>query len=1131
MVVNQILRHVFVVGLGLGDVAYVHVRGGSAAYEVTPRKALYGYFERDRSRRIWAIASHLYVVDWNRVLTISSVGQRTPVWFTTPPLAVMAVSREYPAGRRITLPIANDKIPAKVMTRFHIRSVFTSLLEQFGPGLAHVRSMVVDDMRLYHERVDMAEGSLQSLKIMLFDVDNLSTFEGNIMALFKGRALGVTELRFVVSGLVPQKSWRNVVRGFWDILLRITGDPCVASAAVLRRVKVLEVPVMSQGMLECLTVGRQRGLNNLRQLEVDVWVIESLGQEEKVDLHVTKFTSPRWFMRTNLNDLENLPPPWGTNKRLSNVRGQSITFQFRRGVSVALIRDSKESRLMDRPRYVVSYVFDKVGLLEVICGMYHTTFISASEIRRLGIGGWKTTSTNIIGLGDVELSVLQLLPVDRKVDHTDLLGVLFGTSVEIAVPHIVIDATYGLWGRHQAIANVGVKGLLNDYVYGVKRITVLQTTANDIQLPASVTRLDLVGLRVYPLDFLLSAGSEKVTELHLENASLNMTMPLPGRQELDLREFPRLTTIHYDYALPLFSTVELLVKIPNPADVTVVTHFVRKDVMATGGMPGRIILFTHKEQLHGQGRELTQIEFITPDMQRDYERIRNTPDGRAVRKIVMSAVFQQIPWQFRNMVSVTPATFERLRANCLRWGDDHPLTKEYNKIVNLDGGLNAIYYAFAWILFGPTREVKPVYRRYTTGTFARRGEFAFAVLNGRYSVELAQDEMSHGTYGSVRAGVDMYTWDPVVVKQPRRGGDMEEGQLMEYNMMKVVSEALRCPKVISPLAVCAYVKHYNADIYLRQSERVWIVMERGLGPLWSYSYNWVISLKDSMDKLPEVLKFNLKSVIDISEALSCMHGNGLIHSDVKAGNVIFMGREKSTAIGYVGQAQLLFKLTDFGLSFLHDRSANSVLSTRLQNTSIRRRMLGRGTFAYPYKLIGNPVRLDIYALGVTMVRALFTMNGAFGRRGDLKNVNWESVYIQKITDVSKTDIVVRNIIERPFMGVETPTPSEWFYRHIDFAKGRPAWLAARGKETVLSEEDGIYMLRKVWKPAVEEFLRQIVEVQPGDSDYLKQTRGIADNYYELACDCITTNITAGEIKQRAIQLQLGIDMMQFISQL
>ncbi len=148
--------------------------------------------------------------------------------------------------------------------------------------------------------------------------------------------------------------------------------------------------------------------------------------------------------------------------------------------------------------------------------------------------------------------------------------------------------------------------------------------------------------------------------------------------------------------------------------------------------------------------------------------------------------------------------------------------------------------------------------------------------------------------------------------------------------------------------------------------------------------NWC-DAQGGADKLS--LEMKLELVAQAAEALQAAHDAGIIHRDVKPGNILVSGKvgravpsaprpepEGDGSLGTAGPA-LKVKLTDFGIGqvtseeVLKDVTRAGFTQTMLGSTST-----GTGTTMYlaPEIIAGNPAttRSDIYSLGVVLYQLL-----------------------------------------------------------------------------------------------------------------------------------------------------------------
>ncbi|MEQ8820945.1 MAG: protein kinase [Sumerlaeia bacterium] len=112
--------------------------------------------------------------------------------------------------------------------------------------------------------------------------------------------------------------------------------------------------------------------------------------------------------------------------------------------------------------------------------------------------------------------------------------------------------------------------------------------------------------------------------------------------------------------------------------------------------------------------------------------------------------------------------------------------------------------------------------------------------------------------------------------------------------------------------------------------------------------------------LPEEVAVDI--VRQVSRALSHAHGEGILHLDVKPGNILLASKDPA-AMGRV-------KLSDFGISAIIDRS-NHIVASDLDSTAGRPHA-GTPIYMSPEQFDGRPTTIasDIYSLGVLFYELL-----------------------------------------------------------------------------------------------------------------------------------------------------------------
>jgi eukaryotic-like serine/threonine-protein kinase len=124
-----------------------------------------------------------------------------------------------------------------------------------------------------------------------------------------------------------------------------------------------------------------------------------------------------------------------------------------------------------------------------------------------------------------------------------------------------------------------------------------------------------------------------------------------------------------------------------------------------------------------------------------------------------------------------------------------------------------------------------------------------------------------------------------------------------------------------------------------ERDRPWVVMELVEGE----------TLADTLRRGPVTSERGAVVGRSIAEALAYVHGQGLLHRDVKPANIL---------IGLDGRV----RLTDFGIARLVD-------AARVTSTGM---MVGTASYLAPEQVAGDPVGppADVYALGLVLLEAL-----------------------------------------------------------------------------------------------------------------------------------------------------------------
>lgn len=211
---------------------------------------------------------------------------------------------------------------------------------------------------------------------------------------------------------------------------------------------------------------------------------------------------------------------------------------------------------------------------------------------------------------------------------------------------------------------------------------------------------------------------------------------------------------------------------------------------------------------------------------------------------------------------------------------------------------------------------------------ARDREAIADVFLGRYQVI---EIVGSGGMGTVFRGWDPRLQRPVALKTihvGRRSDDPRRARGAE----RILAEAVRAAQVTHPNVVAVYDAEETEEVAYVAMEYVdGIGLDRYLEERGSLSWREVVPL-----------------AAGVAEGLAAAHARGLVHRDVKPGNVL---------LGHDGSV----KLADFGLAtYVHLRA------------EAPGKVFGTPGFLAPEVLRGEPydARADLFALGVLLFRAL-----------------------------------------------------------------------------------------------------------------------------------------------------------------
>lgn len=216
---------------------------------------------------------------------------------------------------------------------------------------------------------------------------------------------------------------------------------------------------------------------------------------------------------------------------------------------------------------------------------------------------------------------------------------------------------------------------------------------------------------------------------------------------------------------------------------------------------------------------------------------------------------------------------------------------------------------------------------------------------------LLDEKIGAGSFSEVWKAHHHVFHDVVAVKIPT------DPQYVRYLQRDGVAiHGLRHPNIVRAMDLDPY------------GDPPYLVMEYVDGP----------SLRQLIDSHPGGLPIEavLPIVVGILSALEAAHESGVIHSDIKPGNILIADRPD---LGEINPEQV--KVADFGLG----RRANSMAGMLLQSGSMSaedgQRISGTVAYMSPEQREGQPIdeRTDLYAVGVVLHELL---TGVLPQGGD-----------------------------------------------------------------------------------------------------------------------------------------------------
>ncbi|MFG6444596.1 Stk1 family PASTA domain-containing Ser/Thr kinase [Microbacterium sp. P07] len=223
------------------------------------------------------------------------------------------------------------------------------------------------------------------------------------------------------------------------------------------------------------------------------------------------------------------------------------------------------------------------------------------------------------------------------------------------------------------------------------------------------------------------------------------------------------------------------------------------------------------------------------------------------------------------------------------------------------------------------------------------------ILSGRYRVD---DLIGRGGMATVYRGYDLTLGRAVAVKILKR--DLAEDAAFRTRFRL---EAQAASRMAHPTIVRVFDAGEDAEVGPDGRTRPvpYIVMELVHGAL----------LKDVIDKGPVPTADAIRYVDGILEALEYSHRAGVVHRDIKPGNVMITDASEEHSAGSSSEAgRGEIKVMDFGIA----RAVSDSSSTVAETTAI----IGTAAYFSPEQAKGEPVdaRADLYSAGVVLYELL-----------------------------------------------------------------------------------------------------------------------------------------------------------------
>ncbi|PVW05223.1 Stk1 family PASTA domain-containing Ser/Thr kinase [Microbacterium sp. Gd 4-13] len=223
------------------------------------------------------------------------------------------------------------------------------------------------------------------------------------------------------------------------------------------------------------------------------------------------------------------------------------------------------------------------------------------------------------------------------------------------------------------------------------------------------------------------------------------------------------------------------------------------------------------------------------------------------------------------------------------------------------------------------------------------------VLSGRYRVD---DLIGRGGMATVYRGYDLTLGRAVAIKILKRELADNAAFRTRFRLEAQAASRMAHPTIVRVFDA-GEATEVGADGQARPVP--YIVMELVHGSL----------LKDVIDQGPVPTADALRYVDGILEALEYSHRAGVVHRDIKPGNVMITDASEEHSSGSTAEAERgEVKVMDFGIA----RAVSDSSSTVAETTAI----IGTAAYFSPEQAKGEPVdaRADLYSTGVVLYELL-----------------------------------------------------------------------------------------------------------------------------------------------------------------